>query len=284
VIVSEPIASVPIVDSSQAAQYPARVLREQRLTFDEVAGLYDRVRPRYPAALVDDVVACAALDPGARILEIGCGTGKATVDFAARGFRMVCLEPGGNLARLARERLAGFANVEVVEQSFEAWRLEPESFDLVISAQAFHWVAADVRFVKTAAALRAGGSLAVFGHVPTPGSGGLRTAIDAAYATYAPTLAVEPARLNWYEDVSKRTAEFAASNLFGPVTTHRYAWSRAYGATDYRDLVRTYSEHRLLPPEQLEALVAAIHSAINAHGGTCTVSYRTYLYWAGRTG
>jgi SAM-dependent methyltransferase len=258
------------------------VSREPRRTFDEVAELYDRVRPRYPAELVDDVLASGTLNPEARILEIGCGTGQATVGFAARGFRLLCLEPGRNLARLARERLAGFAKVDIVEQPFEAWRLEPESFDLVISAQAFHWVAPDVRFVKTGAALRPGGALAVFGHVPFPGSGTLRRAIDAAYTHHAPTLAGEPARINWYEDEPKRTAEFAESNLFGPVTTHRYAWSRVYSADDYTALVRTYSEHRLLAPEQLDALAAAIHSAITAHGGTCAVSYRTYLYWARR--
>src|SRR5215467_9477189 len=110
--------------------------REPRQTFDEVAELYDRVRPRYPAQLIDDVITSAALTPQARLLEVGCGTGKATVDFAARGFRMVCLEPGANLARFARERLARFAHVEIVEQPLEAWEPEPESFDAVISAQA----------------------------------------------------------------------------------------------------------------------------------------------------
>jgi SAM-dependent methyltransferase len=259
------------------------VSREPRQTFDEVAELYDRLRPRYPAELVDDVVASGALNPGARILEIGCGTGQATVGFAARGFRLLCLEPGRNLARLARERLAGFPKVDIVEQPFEAWPLEPQSFDLVISGQAFHWVAPDVRFVKTAAALRADGALAVFGHVPLPGPAMLRRAIDAAYRRYAPTLAGAPTRSNWYEDAPQRTAEFAAANRFGPATTRRYAWSQAYSADDYAALVRTYSEHRLLAPEQLDALAAAIHSAIAAHGGSCAVTYQTYLYCARRS-
>jgi SAM-dependent methyltransferase len=258
------------------------VSREARQTFDEVADLYDRVRPRYPAALIDDVVGLIPNRPGARVLEIGCGSGQATIDFATRGLHLRCLEPGRNLARLARVRLAAFPHAEVVEQSFEEWRLENEAFDLVISAQAFHWVAPDVRCVKAADALRPGGALAIFGHVPVPGSGALRSAIDAAYRRHAPSLVAEPGRVNWYEDESSRLAEFTASQRFGPVTTRRYRWSQDYSAADYVALVRTYSEHRLLPPAQLAALTAAIHDAIAAYGGACKVAYNTHLFWARR--
>src|SRR5262249_1383035 len=155
---------------------------------------------------------------------------------------------------------------DVVEQTFEAWHVEPEAFDLAICAQAFHWVAADLRFAKAAAALRPGGVLAIFGHVPRPGSGSLRQALDAAYACHAPALTMEAPRLHWYEDEAHRTGDFAESGLFGPVTTRSYAWSQAYTADEYTALVRTYSEHRLLPAAQLDALTAGIHQAIAAHG------------------
>lgn len=49
-----------------------------RDTFDEAADLYDRARPRYPQALVDDLVRAAGLGPGSRVLEIGPGTGQLT--------------------------------------------------------------------------------------------------------------------------------------------------------------------------------------------------------------
>ena len=77
---------------------------EQRFVFDEIAELYDRARPGYPEALVDDVVALSGIAPGGRILEIGSGTGKATEAFARRGFRIVCLEKlGGRGIRPHRE-------------------------------------------------------------------------------------------------------------------------------------------------------------------------------------
>jgi SAM-dependent methyltransferase len=56
-----------------------------RATFDRVAPLYDEARPTYPEELFDDVVSLSGIPPGGRILEIGCGTGQATVLFARRG-------------------------------------------------------------------------------------------------------------------------------------------------------------------------------------------------------
>src|SRR5262249_40618714 len=48
-----------------------RILR--RATFDEVAELYARARPRYPEFVIDDAVELGGLVPGSRIVEIGCG-------------------------------------------------------------------------------------------------------------------------------------------------------------------------------------------------------------------
>ena len=50
--------------------------REQRFVFDEVAELYARVRPTYPAALVDFVIDESGVQPGGRILELRIGPGE----------------------------------------------------------------------------------------------------------------------------------------------------------------------------------------------------------------
>lgn len=51
------------------------------------------------------------------------------------------------------------ANVEV--SAFEDWPLPEKRFDAVVSASAFHWIDPQVRFSKSARALRNGGSLAI---------------------------------------------------------------------------------------------------------------------------
>src|SRR6266536_1127576 len=111
-----------------------------RATFDQVALLYDQARPGYPEQLFDDVVALSGITSHGRILEIGCGTGQATLPFARRGYPMVCVELGENLAAVARQRLADYPQVTVQTCAFEEWPLPERAFELVVSATAFHWI------------------------------------------------------------------------------------------------------------------------------------------------
>ena len=135
-------------------------LERLRSTFDQAAELYDRVRPRYPPALFDDLAALTGIGPGSRVLEIGPGTGQATIPLAERGCQVVAVELGAHLAAAARRNLARFPAVEVVTAPFEDWPLPAEPFDLVLAATAFHWIDPAVRVAKAADALRPGGWLA----------------------------------------------------------------------------------------------------------------------------
>ena len=77
-----------------------------RSTFDAVATLYDQARPGYPERLFDDLVSLSGTGPGAKVLEISCGTAQATVPLARRGYHVLCVELGDNLATIARGKLA----------------------------------------------------------------------------------------------------------------------------------------------------------------------------------
>src|SRR5918995_6583381 len=132
-----------------------------RTTFDEAASLYDEVRPGYPGDLFDDVVWLSGIPAGGKILEIGCGTGQATVPFARRGYSILCIELGQNMAAVARGNLEGFARTEVRTGDFEKWPLQEAAFDLAISATAFHWLDPEVAYPKVARILRHDGSLAL---------------------------------------------------------------------------------------------------------------------------
>ena len=134
--------------------------RRLRETFEEAPELYDRARPSYPEEVFDDLVAFAALPPGGRILEIGCGTGKATLPLARRGFEIVCIELGQGLAAVANRNLAPFSNVEVVNAPFERWETDSR-FDAVVAFTAFHWIEPQTAYAKSARLLQDGGALAV---------------------------------------------------------------------------------------------------------------------------
>ena len=132
-----------------------------RTTFDAIVHDYDELRPHYPQALIEDAIALSGLPPGGHILEIGCGPGTATLPFARRGYEMLCLELGPNLAAHAAAKCSAYPRVRVQTTSFEDWPLQPRAFDLVLSASAFHWIPAEIGYAKSAAALREGGSLAL---------------------------------------------------------------------------------------------------------------------------
>jgi hypothetical protein len=169
----------------------------------------------------------------------------------------------------------------VVSQTFEDWRTEAHAFSLVFSAQAFHWIPPDVRFTKAAAVLQPGGALAVLGNAVVSDESPLRKALDDAYAHHAPSMTGPPAT-RWYAAEGPIQGLFAESGCFGPASWRRYPWSRVYETRDYLALLRTHSDHRLLPPEQRETLERAVAHVIESHGGTIKVAYEANLYLGAR--
>jgi SAM-dependent methyltransferase len=255
-----------------------------RTTFNEAAELYDRVRPGYPAALFDDLAGLAPLGPGHRILEIGCGTGQATVPLARYGGRVVAVELGAEMASVARRNLDGQPAVEVVVAPFEDWPLPAEPFDVVFSATAFHWIDPSVRVAKAAAALRPGGVLATVNTIHAAGgTEAFFVDVQDCYERHDPT--AEPGlRLPAADDVGRDDRELVESGRFAPAVFHHYQWEREYSTVEYRDLLLTYSGHRALPAPARAALLACITDLIDTrYGGRVAKRYLNELRTARRT-
>lgn len=254
--------------------------RSLRTTFDAVAELYDEARPGYPQQLIEDVISLSGIPDDGRILEVGCGTGKATVPFARRGYAMLCLELGGDLARVAGKNCRPYPRVEIDHTSFEDWPLQREAFDLVISAQAFHWIPPDIGYAKVAGALKDSGAMALFWNQYPEPEGAFFRALAEVYADKAPQL-VDPAKRIPHETlVEKREAEIRASGAFGEVLVKRYPWSERYSADEYVKLLNTYSDHRSLPEATRQQLFAAVHELIDRFGGVVEKPYVAVLYFA----
>jgi len=254
-----------------------------RMTFDEAAELYDRTRPGYPAVLFDDLTELVDIGPGCRVLEIGSGTGQASVPLAARGGTLVCVELGPSMAAVARRNLAPFPASRVVTAAFEDWPLPPEPFDMVLSATAFHWLDPTVRVVKSADALRPGGALVTIAtyHV----AGGTAAFFDEVQTCYEQW---DPATPPGFRQPAASTIpcdseEVDRSGRFEPVQFRRYEWDCAYSTASYLDLLRTYSGHRALAPAARQGLLARIAALIDArYGGHIVKHYLTALRVAHR--
>jgi len=248
-----------------------------RTSFDRNADLYDAARPSYPEALVDETIARSGIPPGGRILEIGAGTGKATVAFARRGFGILALEPGRNMAAVLRRKTAALPAVSIEESTFEAWRGGDRAFDLVISAQAFHWIDPAVRYLKAAAALRSVGALALIRNETSGLAPGLRAELEAAYARWFPAVTWSAARDSTEPKRAEVTSEIDRSGLFGPVRAASFPWTATYTTQQYLDLLNTHSDHAVLDARFQVPLYGAIADAFERRGGRIEVPYVAVL-------
>lgn len=239
-----------------------------RETFGTVPELYDRARPEYPAAVFDDLAELARLAPGSRVLEIGPGTGKATVELARRGYAVTGVELSDDLAEIARRNVPE-AEFEVGE--FEAWEPGEPGFDAVVAFTAFHWIAPELRYAKPARLLRPGGALAVVAgpHVLPDEGDAFFAEVQEEYDAVVPHPDNRPPPPP--DEVEGWVADFEASGRFEQVVERRHLVALTYTADEYIAVLGTFSDNLALPEAQREELFRRIHARIAARpSGTVT--------------
>ena len=136
-----------------------RLEEQERWIFNRMVEAY-AARPAYPEALVR---AIAGLCPvGARVLDLGAGLGHLAIPLAQRGFDVTAVEPAGlmleQLGRSAREQ--GVAVTEVHAQA-EDLPLEAAAFDLVVVADALHFMDRERAGSEVARVMTSRGTLAL---------------------------------------------------------------------------------------------------------------------------
>lgn len=133
-------------------------MRDRPGRFVAQAQDYDRYRPRYPEGAFDDIVRVADISQGTEAIEIGAGTGIATEPLVRRGLSVTAIEPSPEMAALTQAKLNGRGSVFVGR--FEEYS-SPDSFQLVASFNAWHWVDPQFAVDRVAELLAPRGSLAL---------------------------------------------------------------------------------------------------------------------------
>ncbi len=246
-------------------------------TFDTVAREYDKWRPTYVPELYEDIFAYSNISAKSCALEIGIGTGQATKPILDTGCNVVAVEYGANLAALAAENFKDYSNFSVINLPFQSYVGRKDSFDLIYSASAFHWIAEEEGYKKVYELLKAGGTFARFASHPScliEGQEELADKIRYICFRYMPnpTGATEPRPLVQYtEEDSKRRSDIAAKYGFADITTKIYYRDLVYRSDEYINRLAIESDKIALESHTRDLLLNDIKKVIDEYDGKITI-------------
>jgi len=251
-----------------------------RRTFDEDERNYEQIRPGYEDALYDAVFSYSGIGVESETLEIGIGTGQATLPFLNRGCRVTAVELGEKLAAFSRKKFADFERFALRHGDFMEVPLEAEQYDLVYAATAFHWLPPEAHG-KVWDLLKPGGTVALFWNRPfvnkldDPSNAASRKVYDI----HRP--GERPRKTPWsMEDCEPRRQELLRAG-FSDVEVHLFHRIRSLSTEQYIALINTYSDHRALPQETRQAFEQDMRKALEQVGGTIRI-YDTMDLYLGR--
>lgn len=257
-----------------------------------IAGIYEDIRPSYPEILIQDVIKKTDLKLEDKILEIGAGTGKATVQFADKGFRVHAIELGEDMAEILKSKCTHYPNVSLDVVPFEEWNCpDNEKYDMIYSAQAFHWIDKKVRYKKCHELLKDNGYLILFWYTPcndkSPATKEIEEKVDRIIEKYVSNYSADngkPKRRahNVVSSNDERKAEIEASGLFDLVEKLEYTQEIRNNANQHLNAIKSVPTFASildgLDDKTIEQMDNEIIEVINNHGGYISGLFKFSLY------
>jgi SAM-dependent methyltransferase len=249
--------------------------------FDQQAEAYDRFRPTYPDAVIDELL--GPVPAGLDVLDVGCGTGIASRQMAQRGAKVLGVELAPRMAEVARSH-----GIDVEIAAFEGWQAAGRIFDRVTSAQAWHWLDLALATAKAASVLRLGGRLCLIWNAGCQPDE-LADALDEVYASVVPRGGHRLFR-GYAADRSSDVKTGLDSEIdaisavpdFGAPTEKWFPWTRTYQRDEWLNQLVSRSDHAALEQAVRDRLFEAIGAAIDDHGGSFVMNFETVLITATR--
>jgi SAM-dependent methyltransferase len=221
----------------------------------------------------------AHLAPDERVLEIGCGTGRATKLLAAWGNPLLSTDAAPAMADRTRSNLEAFDNVEVVAERFED---VSGTFGLAACAQVYHWLDRDTRVQRFHDLLRPGGSAAIISNVQVTPDYNLDfwVRVNDVYREHTPGMEHQ-GEFRKPDDLPPHP--FEGSALFGNLTTSEHFWEWTLNTEDYAGLLATHSNKAALDSATRARLIDGISDLVDTEfGGHVTECYVAVAYLASR--
>ncbi len=244
-------------------------------TFDTAAKLYERMRPGYPDELYGMIKDYIPLDGSSSAVEVGIGGGQATEPILKTGCSVLAVEYGSGFTRLCREKFGRYEGFAVLNGRFEDTELTDNTYDLVYSASAFHWIPEEEGYRKVFSIFRKGGAFARFANHPGGDRGDpelwkdIQKAYDRYYYTYYNKKRAEQSEYS--REQAAAQADIAAKYGFEDIRYALFDRTRTFTAAQYCMLLGTYSDHIAMEKSVRNEFFSDIEKAIDNHGGTVTI-------------
>lgn len=256
--------------------------------FEAWAGEYDRFRPGYPDQLFDEIRAKLGLSERPQVVDLGAGTGRASLAMAELGWRVTAIEPGRGMLDLLRKNATDRGLLmSTIQAEAEATGLDPGTAELVTAAQAFHWFDQERALAEMARITRPGGGVALFWNVRDAE----RSPFLAEYRDLLDRYAGDENDMGRYERTGRDQlrAGFAASSAFEPLELVNIEHEVAMTPEQFIGGAFTASYVRAgLSPEQQDRFRLELAAMLGRHGhmdaSPFPVPYRIDLWIARRRG
>ena len=245
-------------------------------TFDTVVSNYDKMRPGYAPELFQKIFEYVSVGENSRVVEVGSGSGQATLPVLKTGCELIAAEYGENFSKLLLDKFKEYPKFSVKTGKFEEIDFPSESFDLVFSATAFHWVPEEIGYKKVFDMLRPGGAFARFANRPRncqndPELGSETQVLYDEY--YNAQNKIKSGTKKWFsEEDAKAISLIPEKYGFTDIQYHLFYRERVFTANEYTQLLGTYSDHIAIEESIRKVFFSKIEDAINRHGGTITIS------------
>lgn len=239
-------------------------------SFDAYAGDYHEVRPGYPARVFEDIKEKCEIHKDSRLLEIGAGSGIATVELARFGCSVTAIEPGSNLAKIARKQTAGYNNVKIIEGTFEDFR-PAEKFDAVLAFTAFHWINGTDKYQQVVEPLKDSGSLVLVWNSFFQDNSLVTDEVNLVYQkllpeTYGADSNTDNINRNVLSKLNLREQEVCRNDSLYTVFLNKYLTRYSYDDRTYRMLLNTFPKIVEIEDVKRQEFLTQVSEVIKRHG------------------
>nr|WP_312578002.1 methyltransferase domain-containing protein [Sedimentibacter sp.] len=255
---------------------------ENKDVFREIIDDYEIARPGYVIELYNDITEYSMIKNDAKILEIGSGPGQATDYFVKNQYNITGLEISEKQVQFLVDKYSKYHNFNSICSTFEDYNCLNETYNLIFSATAFHWIEPEIGYPKAYNLLKKNGVMAVFWHLASiiEPKDEMPNQIRKIYQKYAPELD-DYINLDEAEDMhTLRISQIQINNLFSNPVSKIYRWDDEYTTDRYLKLMNSYSDFHDIGSDKQKAILYSVADYIDSKGGKIVVPQEVRLYMA----